>query len=95
MGTKQDISQFDLAIMNTIGEMTKKQLAKRVPAIPEFDYRRITFCLIEDRIQMYKEAEIKFKQEDILVQFGITKKAYYAWYEKYHSYYKQCKKFPQ
>lgn len=92
---KQDISKFDLAIINTIGEMTKKQLSKRVPAIPYFDYRRITFCLIEDRIQMYKEAEKDFKLDDILVCFGITKKAYYAWYEKYHSYYKQCKNSPQ
>lgn len=92
---KQDISKFDLAIINTIGEMTKQQLSKRVPAIPHFDYRRITYCLIEDRIQMYKDAELKFKLDDILVYFGVTKKAYYAWYEKYHSYYKQCKNSPQ
>ena len=51
------------------------------------DYRRLTYCLIEDRIQAYKAAKKKHTLTDVLAEFGITTTAYYAWYEKYHSFY--------
>ena len=86
------INPFERAIIEVTREMTKRQLTKRISDIPTLDYRRLIFCLIEDRRQAYKDAEIKITLENILNQFGITKKAYYNWYEKYHSYYKQCKK---
>lgn len=88
-------NSFELAIREIVREMTKQQLTKRTPSIPDLDYRRLTYFLIEDRIRLYKEVEkqgqhpSKKKEkkktlENILNQFGITKKAYYAWYEKYH-----------
>ena len=85
------INPFERATMNLVREMTEQQLSKRIPDIPQMDYRRLTYCLIEDRIAAYKAAKRKMSIENILNQFGITKKAYYTWYEKYHSYYKQCK----
>ena len=82
---------FERAIMHVMRDMTNEQLSKRVPNIPQMDYRRLFYCLIEDRITAYKDADIKLTLDEVLAEFGITKKAYYAWYEKYHSYYKQCK----
>lgn len=86
------INPLERAIMDVAREMTEQQLSKRIPDIPPMDYRRLTYCLIEDRIQAYKNAQIKITLYNILADFGITKKAYYSWFEKYHSYYKQCKK---
>jgi len=85
-------NSFERAIIELAREMTEKQLSKRVPDIPHMDYRRLTYCLIEDRIAAYKDAGIKRTLDVVLMEFGITKKAYYAWYEKYHFHYKQCKK---
>ncbi len=81
------INPFERAIMQVMRDKTYEQLSKRVPDIPDMDYRRITFCLIQDRIAAYKDAKIKHTLEDVLTEFGITKKAYYNWYENYHSYY--------
>jgi len=89
MTSKQN--HFERAIMHVMRDMTSEELAKRVPDIPAMDYRRLTYCLIEDRIATYKAAGIKRTLDNVLTEFGITKKAYYSWYEKYHSYYKQCK----
>jgi hypothetical protein len=85
------VNSFERAIIDKAREMNEQQLSKRIPDIPQMDYRRLTYCLIEDRIQAYKAAGIKITLENVLTQFGITKKAYYSWYEKYHSFYKQCK----
>ena len=84
-------NHFERAIMHVMRDMTSEQLAKRVPDIPAMDYRRLTYCLIEDRIAAYKAAGIKHTLDNVLAEFGITKKAYYSWYEKYYFYYKQCK----
>lgn len=89
MTSKQN--PFECAIMHVMRDMTSEQLAKRVPDIPAMDYRRLTYCLIEDRIAAYKAAGIKHTLDNVLTEFGITKKAYYSWYEKYHFIYKQCK----
>jgi hypothetical protein len=80
------INPFERAIIHLMRDKTYEQLSKRVPDIPAMDYRRLTFCLIQDRIAAYKDAKIKHTLEDVLTEFGITKKAYYNWYEKYHSY---------
>ena len=85
------INPFERAIMDVAREMTEHQLTRRIPDIPQMDYRRIAYCLIEDRIELYKVADIKLTLDKILAEFGITKKAYYNWYEKYHSYYLNCK----
>ena len=84
-------NHFERAIMHVMRDMTSEQLSKRVPDIPAMDYRRLTYCLIEDRIAAYKAAGIKRTLDNVLTEFGITKKAYYSWYEKYHFFYKQCK----
>lgn len=81
------INPFERAIIHLMRDKTYEQLSKRVPDIPAMDYRRLTFCLIQDRIAAYKDAKIKHTLEDVLTEFGITKKAYYNWCEKYHSYY--------
>ena len=47
-------NHFERAIIQLVREMASEQLAKRVPDIPAMDYRRLTFCLIEDRIAAYK-----------------------------------------
>lgn len=90
------VNPLERAILDLAREMANQQLSKRIPDIQPMDYRRITYCLVEDRIAAYKAAYPKAKDrptlETILAEFGITKKAYYAWYEKYHTYYKQCKK---
>ncbi len=80
-------NHFERAIILLVREMTKEQLSKRVPDIPFMDYRRIIYCLIEDRIAAYKAAKKKHTLTDVLAEFGITTTAYYAWYEKYHSFY--------
>lgn len=84
---------LERTIVLVVRDMTTKQLSKRVLDIPTIDYRRLTYCLIEDRIAAYKAAGIKRTLDNVLTEFGITKKAYYSWYEKYHSYYKQCNNF--
>lgn len=79
---------FERAIVELVREKTNEQLSKRVPDIPNLDYRRLTYCLIEDRIAAYKAAGIKLTLDEVLLEFGITsKQTYYNWYEKYHSYY--------
>lgn len=88
-----EVNPLERAIIGMARQMTEEQLSKRVPTIPQLDYRRLAYCLIEDRIAAYKAAHVKITLGNILSEFGITKKAYYNWYEKYHSYYKQCKKF--
>ena len=89
---QDQINHIERAIMDVAREKVDYQLTRRIPDIPSMDYRRLTYCLIEDRIAAYKQAKVKKRLEDVLNEFGITKKAYYSWYEKYHSYYKQCKK---
>lgn len=84
MTTTNDLER---TIMLYVRDMTTKQLSKRVPTIPTIDYRRLTFCLVEDRIATYKAAGIKHTLNDVLTEFGISTTAYYAWYEKYHSFY--------
>ena len=78
---------FERTIILLVRDMTNKQLSKRVPDIPIMDYRRLTYCLIEDRIALYKAAGIRHTLNEVLTEFGITTTAYYAWYEKYHSFY--------
>ena len=75
MAIKQN--HFERAIIHMMRDMTSEQLAKRVPDIPNLDYRRLTYCLIEDRIAAYKAAGIKRTLDNVLTEFGITKKAYY------------------
>ena len=82
------INPFECATMNLVREMTEQQLSKRIPDIPQMDYRRLTYCLIEDRIASYKAAGIKMTLDEVLAEFGITsRQTYYNWYEKYHSSY--------
>ena len=88
---QHQINKFESAIMDLMREKTEYQLTKRIPDIPTMDFRRLFYCLIEDRIEAYKKADVKKTLDIILSEFCITKKAYYNWYEKYHSYYKQCK----
>ena len=82
------INPIERAMVRVVHEMIDEQLTKRVPDIPAMDIRRLTYCLIEDRIAAYKVAGIKRSLDEILTEFGITsKQTYYNWYEKYHSYY--------
>ena len=81
------INPFERAIIHLMRDKTYEQLSKRIPDIPAMDYRRLTLCLIQDRIAAYKAAGIKYTLNDVLSDFGISTTAYYAWYEKYHSYY--------
>ena len=84
----QTINPLERAIIDLAREMTKEQLSKRIPDIPQMDYRRLAYCLIEDRIAAYKAAHIKQTLDDVLMEFGITsRQTYYNWYEKYHSSY--------
>lgn len=78
---------LERTIVLVVRDMTTKQLSKRVLDIPTIDYRRLAFCLVEDRIVTYKAAGIKHSLSDVLTEFGISTTAYYAWYEKYHSFY--------
>ena len=87
----EQINPLERAILEVAREMTNNQLTKCVPTIPQIAYRRLTYCLIEDRIAAYKAAGVKITLDNVLTQFGISKKAYYSWYEKYHLFYKQCK----
>ena len=82
------INTFERSIMDVARELTEQQLTKRIPDIPLMDYRRITYCLIEDRIAAYRAAGIKKTLDDVLLEFGISsRQTYYNWYEKYHSCY--------
>ena len=89
----QTINPLERAIIDLARGMTKEQLSKRIPDIPQMDYRRLIYCLIEDRIAAYKAAHIKQTLDDVLMEFGITsRQTYYNWYEKYHSSYQALKK---
>lgn len=92
---QNQFNYLESAITDLVREKTDYQLTRRIPDIPSLDYRRLFYCLIADRIASYKEAKIKVTLDCVLQEFGITKKAYYNWYEKYNSYYKQCKKSQQ
>ena len=84
----EQINPFERAILNVTRDMTNQQLSKRIPDIPSMDYRRVTYCLVEDRIAAYKAARIKVTLDAILLEFGITsRQTYYNWYEKFHSSY--------
>ena len=85
---EQNINLLERAIREAVREKTEQQLTKRVPNIPAIDPRRLTYCLIEDRIAAYKKAEMDRTLDDVLIEFGITsKQTYYNWYEKFHRYY--------
>ena len=82
------INPFERATMLLVRDMTNEQLAKRVPTIETIDPRRLTYCLIEERIASYNAANIKRSLDEVLIEFSITsRQTYYNWYEKYHSYY--------
>ena len=82
------INPLERAILNVTREMINYQLTKRIPDIPQIDYRRLTYCFIEDRIAAYKASGIKITLDEVLLEFGITsRQTYYNWYEKYHSYF--------
>ena len=82
------INPLERAAIVIVRDMTNQQLSKHIPDIPSMDYRRVTYCLVEDRITAYKTAGIKISLNAILLEFGITsRQTYYNWYEKYHSYY--------
>ena len=91
----ESFNALESAIIDVVNNEVSQRLTKRIPDIPSLDYRRLFYCLIADRIASYKEAKIKVTLDCVLQEFGITKKAYYNWYEKYNSYYKQCKKSQQ
>ena len=92
---QNQFNYFESAIIDLVREKTDYQLTRRIPDIPSLDYRRMTYFLIEERIAAYKAAKNKQTLDCVLQEFGITKKAYYNWYEKYNLYYKQCKKSQQ
>lgn len=87
----EPLNKMERAIIEMVQEKTNVELNRRVPEIPLMNHRRLFYCLIKDRIAAYKNAGIKRNLDEILVEFGVTKKAYYAWHEKYHLCYKQCK----
>lgn len=91
----ESFNALESAIIDVVNNEVSQRLTKRIPDIPSLDYRRMTYFLIEERIAAYKAAKNKQTLDCVLQEFGITKKAYYNWYEKYNSYYKQCKKSQQ
>jgi hypothetical protein len=70
-----------------------RELPKRVPNIAAVDGKRILFCIVQARIDAYKEQGIKKPLTEIVAGCGITAPTYYNLLEKYNSVYKQCKKF--
>lgn len=88
MTTQQN--QLENAMIEVVREMTDHQLTRRVPEIPAIDYRRLTYCLIRDRIAAYKAAEKEYTLDVVLIEFGISaKQTYYNWDDKYRSYYEK------
>lgn len=83
-------NQFENAMREVVHEMTDKQLTKRVPDLPAIDIRRLTYCLIRDRIAAYKAAEKEYTLDGVLIEFGISaRQTYYNWDEKYRYYYEK------
>lgn len=87
------INQTERAIVECVRERTKEELSKRVPNIAAVDGKRILFCIVQARIDAYKEQGIKKPLTEIVAGCGITAPTYYNLLEKYNSVYKQCKKF--
>lgn len=81
---------FEDAMRDVVRQMTNYQLTKRVPDLPTIDIRRLTYCLIRDRIAAYKAAEKEYTLDGVLIEFGISaRQTFYNWDEKYRSYYEK------
>lgn len=78
---------LECAMLIEAHRLTLDQLNGRIPIIPAIDYRRLAYCLIRDRIDLYRTHGIKRTLNDVLSEFSVTTTAYYAWHEKYHSFY--------
>lgn len=85
--------ELECAVMGIERRRVSEELPKRVPNIPGIDGKRILFCVVQARIDAYKEQGIKKPLTEILAGCGITAPTYYSLLEKYNSVYKQCKKF--
>ena len=72
-------NKLELTILHVVRDMTNEQLAKRVPDIPAMDYRRLTYCLIEDRIAAYKASKIKRTLEYHGFKIRVQRPTSYTW----------------
>ena len=86
------INPTERAIIELVRQKTTNELARRVPSIDQLDFRKLAFFIVQTRIDAYRQAGIKQPLVITLYECGITTKAYYAWYEKYHMLYKRYKK---
>ncbi len=86
------VTDLEKSMIDAVHEKTQHELTKRIPAISAIDYRRVMYCLIEDRLAIYKQAGFRRTFDEVLTEFGIAKQTYYNWFEKYNRDYKQCKK---
>ena len=88
MTTQQN--QLENAMREVVREMTDHQLTKRVPDLPAIDIRRLTYCLIRDRIAAYKAVEKEYTLDNVLIDFGVSaRQTYYNWDKKYKDYYEK------
>jgi len=85
--------ELECAVMEIERMRASRELRKRVPNIAAVDGKRILFCIVQARIDAYKEQGIKKPLTEIVAGCGITAPTYYNLLEKYNSVYKQCKKF--
>lgn len=83
-------NKIELTIREVVRAMTEKQLTKRVSDLLAIDTRRLTYCLVRDRLAAYKEAKKKITLDNVLIEFGISsKQTYYNWDKKYRSNYEK------
>ena len=84
--------ELECAVIESERMRASRELPKRVPNMTAIDGKRILFCVVQARIDAYKEQRIKKPLTEILEGCGITAPTYYSLLEKYSSVYKQCKK---
>ena len=81
------INQTTLALLETMREMTIKQVNKRVAVVDQFDHRMLTYLLIETRRAAYIETNTPHTLIGVLHEFNVQKcDTYYEWRFKWYKF---------
>ena len=78
------INPIESAILDTVCAMIRPRLFRTILSLPEFNYRRIAYLLIEAIRAECKLAGRKITLQRALDMFDIDKTTYYEWREKWH-----------
>lgn len=80
------INPTELAIINTMLQISTRQIKSITPQVDHICRQRLTYFLIESRRAAYKALCIKKTMLDVLAEFDVSRPTYDDWYAKWHRF---------